>query len=276
MSTGDIAELLGISRSTVCRVLRNLKKPAANEVPKSIVALMDATYWNDHFGVVVAKDNLTGRVLWHKFIYRKERVADYIEGVRWLEEERHVEVLCVVSDGLRGLRERLSPRLFQHCQFHQILTVRERITSRPKLEAAKEFYDLVNFMPRTDRASFEGLLGEWEAKWKKVARKRGFGADGKRHYVNKNLRSAWLGVKRNMPYLWTFEEHYGLGIPNTNNAIEALFKDVKRKLGLHCGLSRERLEAMVSSFLNSHSPSRTRAGGQIRSPFDTTAENQPG
>ena len=87
---------------------------------------MDATYWNDHFGVVVAKDNLTGRVLWHKFIYRKEMVEDYIEGVRWLEEVRHAEVLCVVSDGLRGLRDRLSPRLFQHCQFHQIKSVRER------------------------------------------------------------------------------------------------------------------------------------------------------
>ena len=231
--------------------------------------MMDASYWGDNFGVVVAKDNLTGRVLWHKFIDRKERVEDYVEGVRWLEEECHAKVLCVVSDGLRGLKERLSPRLFQHCQFHQILTVRERITSRPKLEAAKEFYDLVNFMPRTDRASFEGLLGEWEAKWKKVARKRGRGADGKMHYVNKNLRSAWLGVKKNMPYLWTFEEHYGLGIPNTNNAIEALFSDMKQKLRLHRGLSMERRKLLISRLLIAHSPYRTGAGGEIRSGNDT-------
>ena len=230
---------------------------------------MDASYWGDDFGVVVAKDNLTGRVLWHKFIDRKERVEDYIEGVRWLEEARHAEVLCVVSDGLRGLKERLSPRLFQHCQFHQILTVRERITSRPKPEAAKEFYDLVNFMPRTDRASFEGLLGEWEAKWKKVARKRGRGAGGKMHYVNKNLRSAWLGVKKNMPYLWTFEEHNGLGIPNTNNAIEALFSDMKQKLRLHRGLSMERRKLLISRLLIAHSPYRTGAGGEIRSGNDT-------
>jgi len=269
LGTRDIAEFLDISRSTVCRVLRKLKKPAGNEVPKSVVALMDASYWGDNFGVVVAKDNLTGRVLWHKFIDRKERVEDYVEGVRWLEEECHAKVLCVVSDGLRGLKERLSPRLFQHCQFHQILTIRERITSRPKLEAAKEFYDLVNFMPRTDRASFEGLLGEWETKWKKVARKRGLGADGKMHYVNKNLRSAWLGVRKNMPYLWTFEEHYGLGIPNTNNAIEALFSDMKQKLRLHRGLSMERRKLLISRLLIAHSPYRTGAGGEIRSPFDT-------
>ena len=89
------------------------------------------------------------------------------------------------------------------------------------------------------------------------------------HYVNKNLRSAWLGVKKNMPYLWTFEEHYGLGIPNTNNAIEALFSDMKQKLRLHRGLSMERRKLLISRLLIAHSPYRTGAGGEIRSGNDT-------
>ena len=243
--------------------------PSGFDAPKSIVALMDTTYWGRKFGVVTIKDHLSGHVLWRKFIDRKERIEDYVEGVRWLEEKRHVTVVGVVSDGLRGLKERLSPRLFQLCQFHQIKSVKRKLTSKPKLEASREFLDLVRFMTKTDKASFTGLLGEWEAKWKDFLGERSIGPDGKSHYAHKRLRSAYLSVKRNMPSLWTFEDHYGSGIPNTNNGIESLFTEVKRILRLHKGLSMSRRKLLISGLLNAHSPYRTGAGDEIGSKNDT-------
>ena len=130
---------------------------------------MDATYWGWNFGVVTIKDHLSGRVVWFKFIDRKEKIEDYTEGVRWLENKQ-VEILGVVSDGLRGLRERLSRYKFQYCQFHQVKTVKHWLTSRPKLEASRELLDIVYFMTKTDKASFVGLFSEWESKWKDFLR----------------------------------------------------------------------------------------------------------
>jgi len=42
---------------------------------------MDTTYWGRNFGVVIMKDSRTGKILWRKFIFRKETLADYKEGV---------------------------------------------------------------------------------------------------------------------------------------------------------------------------------------------------
>ena len=33
-----------------------------------------------------------------------------------------------------------------------------------------------------------------------------------------------------MPYLWTWYDNIDIGIPNTNNAIEGMFSDLKNKL----------------------------------------------
>jgi hypothetical protein len=51
---------------------------------KSVVVLMDATYWCWNFGVVVFKDFRTKKNLWHKYIRKKETLSDYAEGVDWL------------------------------------------------------------------------------------------------------------------------------------------------------------------------------------------------
>ncbi len=210
---------------------------------------MDATYWGRNFGVVAIKDSVKGNIVWSKFISRKERVGDYVEGVEWLEKNGF-EIACVVSDGLRGLRERLSRYPFQYCQFHQVKRVRHWLTGRPKLEASRELLDLTYFMVHTDRASFEGLFGEWENKWRKFLEERTSHADGKTRYAHKNLRSACHSIRRNMRFLWTFEELYGIGIPNTNNGMESVFAGLKSVLRLHKGMSVTTRKAMVLEYFS--------------------------
>ena len=48
-----------------------------------------------------------------------------------------------------------------------------------------------------------------------------------------------------MRFLWTFEELYGLGIPNTNNGIESVFTDLKSILRLHKGISMNTRKTMI-------------------------------
>lgn len=211
--------------------------------------MMDATYWGRNFGVVVIRDHFSGRVVWHRFIAGKERTCDYEEGIRELER-RGSEILCVVADGLKWLRERLGGRPFQLCQFHQVQSVRMRLTSRPKLQAAAELLELSRKIFLADRGSFERMLGEWHGRWADFLFERSTDADGRTSYTHRRLRSAYLSLRRNLPWLWTFREA-GPDIPNTNNEMEALFSWVKGKLRVHRGMSAERRKFLISELFSS-------------------------
>ena len=63
---------------------------------------MDATYWGRRFGVVIMKDHISGRVLWYKFIDKKETIADNRESISYLELHKY-NILGIVSDDLKGL-----------------------------------------------------------------------------------------------------------------------------------------------------------------------------
>lgn len=215
--------------------------------------MLDTSYWGREFVVVAIKDSISGRFLWSKFITRKERVEDYIEGIRHLVS-KGFQIAGVVSDGLRGLREALASYNFQHCQFHQVKTIKHWLTSHPKLDASRELLRLAYFMRKTDKASFVGLFNEWEAKWTPFLKERSISADGRSRYVHKNLRSAYHSLKRNMRYLWTFEDCWGQGIPNTNNGIEAAFGDLKSLLRRHKGISIDRRKALILEYFSGHNP----------------------
>jgi len=199
------------------------------------------------------KDYVKGDVLWHKFITGKETLADYKEGVTYLEE-RGFDIKCIVSDGLRGLREMFPSYKFQLCQFHQLMTVKTKLTLHPKIEALQELLTLARTLCHTDKETFVGALDAWHAKWEGFIKERAAGKDGKTHYVHKNTRSAYLSLRRNMPWLWTWYDNPELGIPNTNNALEALNSDLKAKLNLHKGMTLERRKIFIQSFLNAHKP----------------------
>ena len=89
LTVRQIATQLKVNERTIYRHLAKCDKATArNNAPGSVIAMMDTSYWGWNFGVVAIKDHISGEVLWHKFINRKERVDDYVEGVRALEIER--------------------------------------------------------------------------------------------------------------------------------------------------------------------------------------------
>ena len=104
-------------------------------------------------------------------------------------------------------------------------------------------------LARTDRESFEGLFGEWCVRWESYLKERAIDPlTGRSHYVHKRLRSAYLSLRRNLPLLFTWYEHLGMGIPNTTNLIDGHFSELKRMLRSHNGLSRERRDKLVVGF----------------------------
>ena len=200
------------------------------------------------FGVVVFKDARTGKVLWRKFIRQKETLADYQEGIGWLEKHRFV-IEGVVCDGLRGMFQMLGKYLVQKCQFHQVKIVQKYLTRRPDLPASRELLELVRLMVHTDKESFVGAFEEWCERWADFLKERSRDpSTGKSHYTHRKLRSAYLSIKRNMPYLWTWYDHRGMDIPNTNNALEGMFTDLKSKLRNHNSLTKERRMKFIDEY----------------------------
>jgi hypothetical protein len=120
---------------------------------------MDTTYWGRNFGVVVFKDRHTKRVLWRKFV-RYETLADYQEGIAWLESH-NFKIEGIVCDGLRGVFWLLSRYRVQMCQYHPLRIVQRYLTRSPELTASIELLSIVNMLSSTDKESFVGSFHRW-------------------------------------------------------------------------------------------------------------------
>jgi len=208
---------------------------------------MDTTYWGRNFGVLVFKDAERKKILWRKFV-RYEAVADYLEGIEWLEQNGF-KIQCIVCDGLRGLFSLSAKYKVQMCQYHQIKIAQRYLTLQPDLEASKELFAIVKMLTHTDKESFIGLFDDWTKKWDSFLKERTIDKKTKKsRYIHKKLRSAYLSLKRNMPYLWTFYDYPQLNIPNTNNGLEGQFTDLKSKLRNHNGLSKKHRQLFIDEY----------------------------
>ena len=248
----QLAAKYGVSSKTISRDLEGMRHVQKISKDKEVTIQMDTTYWGRDFGLMVIKDALRKKILWRKYVTH-ETIADYVEGVRWLKS-KGFRIYGAVIDGMRGLAQAL-PFPVQLCQFHQMLMVRRYLTQEPELDASRELLGLVNNITNMDKESFAGAFGEWYDRNKDVVNERVHDRRIKRKtppYMRPRLRSAYLSIKRNMPLLWTFYDHLELGIPNTNNGLEGIFSDIKTKLRVHSGISREHRKKLIDEYLMRH------------------------
>ena len=136
----------------------------------------------------------------------------------------------------------------QYCNFHQVKTIRTYLTKKPKMQASKELWLLTLMLCNTDKESFTGGLNDWYIKWDEFLNERKIDKKGKKRYVHKKLRSAYRSLKTNLPWLFTWYNHLSLNMPNTTNAIDGHFADLKNKLRNHNGLSLERKKKFIDEF----------------------------
>jgi hypothetical protein len=242
-----------VSERTIRRDLTGMRFVHSISKYKDVTVQLDTTYWGRHFGLMVIKDALRNKILWHKYV-RNETIAQYIEGISWLKSQGF-KIYGAVIDGMRGLAQALYPIPVQMCQFHQILIIRRYLTQEPDLEASVQLLDLVKSITRMDKESFIGAFNEWYEKYKDVLNERVHDKRIKRNmppYMRPRLRSAYLSLRRNMPLLWTFYDHPETGLPNTNNGIEGLFSDLKGKLRVHRGISKDNRKKLLDEYILRH------------------------
>lgn len=194
------------------------------------------------------KDSLTKENLL-KYYVKTETNALYVQGINELKS-MGFQIVAIVCDGRKGLIQSFDDIPVQMCQFHQSAIIRRYLTKKPKLKAAQELMEVTDLMKQTDKESFVGALQLWFDKWEQFLNERTTNPiTGKSFYTHKRLRSAYRSLKNNLPWLFTWYDNIELNIPNTTNAIDGHFADLKNKLRNHNGLSKQRKMKFIDGFL---------------------------
>ena len=244
----QLAHKNNCSVKTIQRRLDQVKIVPTEKTGRVVVVLMDTTYWGRGFGVMLFKDAYTKENLL-KYYVKTETNALYMEGIEELKR-RGFTIAAIVCDGRKGLIQSFKGIPVQMCQFHQAAIIRRYLTRKPKLKAAQELMDVVDLMKQTDKESVVGALGLWFEKWKSFLNERTVNpTTNKSFYTHKRLRSAYRSLKNNLPWLFTWYDNRELQIPNTTNAIDGHFADLKNKLRNHNGLSMKRKMKFIDGFL---------------------------
>jgi hypothetical protein len=207
---------------------------------------MDTTYFGRKLGVMVFKDSFTGQILFKQYV-KQETNALYLKGIEEIAR-RGIKIQSIVCDGRKGLLQLFGNIPIQMCNFHQVAIVRRYLTKKPKMQASKELWELALLLKQTDKESFTGGLNDWYIKWSIFLNERKIDSAGKNRYIHKKLRSAYRSLKTNLPWLFTWYDYMDLKIPNTTNAIDGHFSDLKNKLRNHNGLSEERKKKFIDEF----------------------------
>ena len=243
----QLAAKYGCSVKTIQRKIDDVKAHRYTTFPCVANLLMDTTYFGKKFGVMVFKDSISGQILYKQYV-KTETNKFYLAGVEEIAK-RGIKIQSIICDGRKGLLQLFTGISVQMCNFHQVAIIRKYLTKNPKMQASKELWEHVLLLTRTDKESFVGGLVAWHIKWKAFLNERKIDAAGKNRYVHKELRSAYRSLVTNLPWLFTWYDNMHLKIPNTTNAIDGHFADLKNKLRKHNGLSELRKKKFIDEFL---------------------------
>ena len=201
-------------------------------------------------GVILLRGAIKGVNLWWCFV-TTESVDTYLYGIRQLQSQGW-QILGLVCDGKNlSLGEKLNIPV-QMCHFHQQRITKRYLTSKPKLEAAIQLKQLSDLLTKLDEQTFIYLLDSWYQRWDEFLKEKTINPEtGRKCFTHKKLRSAYFSLRRNLPFLFTFEHMRKLRInyPNTNNSTEGYFSDLKKKINLHQGLKLHRKIKLIQQIL---------------------------
>lgn len=138
----------------------------------------------------------------------------------------------------------------QMCHFHQLKIVIKYLTRRPRTDAGKELRSLALTLKNTHEKEFTKKLLAWEKKWYNFYTEK-TQVLGTKHwyYTHKSVRSAYMSLKKHLPYLFTYQKYSELNIPNTTNTINGYFASLKKKVAAHHGLRKNRRYKVICELL---------------------------
>jgi hypothetical protein len=227
----QLAEQYERSHVWIRKQLDTIAVLASDTVPQLTVVIADTTFWGRRYGVCVFRSaGLKKNIWWHEV--SSELMAHYYYAKKILEE-RGWSFTAAVVDGRRGLFNVFKGIPVQMCQFHQIKIVIRYITTRPKTDAGKELLALALTLTKADEKTFTESLNAWFTKWESFINEMTVSTflSGKTtsYHTHKGVYSAYRSLKRNLPYLFTYQKYPELHIPNTTNDLDGSFSALEKE-----------------------------------------------
>lgn len=231
--------------------------PSIIQKPRIVAVIMDVTYFDD-WGMMVVIDPYADHskgentVLYHAVLSGTERTVDYEVATDTIESMGY-NIIAVTIDGRRGVRAMLEARgiLVQHCQFHQLMTITQCLTKRPRLIQNIELRAVTLTLTKTDETTFEVALVKWYERHGEWLKQRD-PVTGK--YAHERTRRAYFSLRRNLPYLFMYQadsiKESSIKVANTTSPLDGRFGVWKDKLIQHRGCSKRRTITILCSFFS--------------------------
>lgn len=241
-------ERYGRGRNWVKKTLDNSKVRKSPEVlPQEIICIFDATHIGENILLAAREPNLKVNLAWS---WIESENKEVYAGLKGNIESRGFRFRGVVLDGRTGI-----PRVFegipvQICQFHQLKIIQRKLTLRPETEAGQTLLSIGLSIAKKDEATLSRELDNWFKKWGHFINERTYTLGTKRwRYTHRRVRSAYASLKRNLPYLYTYQKYPELNIPNTTNSLDGYWSRLKNLLSAHRGKTKERMKKIATEIL---------------------------
>ena len=215
--------------------------------PQPVVCVFDATKIYGELLLAARAPRLGSNLGWAWIPSETKRAY---AGLRRFVEEKGFTITAVVLDGRTGIPSVFSDMPVQICQFHQLQIVRRTLTLRPETEAGKDLLRMVFTLAKSTEKEFTHLLQEWFAHHETFINEKTHIAGSKRwHYTHTRARSVYRSLLKNLPYLFTYQKHPLLCIPNTTNSLDGFWSRLKNLLSAHRGKTNDRVKKIVTEIL---------------------------
>jgi hypothetical protein len=196
-----------------------------------VVCIFDATHLGEETLLAAREPNLKVNLGWE---WIPSETKESYSLLRSSIESRGFHLTAVVLDGRTGI-----PRVFeglpvQICQFHQLQIVRRKLTLRPETEAGQTLLSIGFSIAKKNEATLAHDLAEWFKTYGDFINERSYTLGTKRwRYTHRRARSAYNSLKRNLPFLYTYQKYPELKIPNTTNSLDGYWSRLKNLLSAH-------------------------------------------
>ena len=238
MNMSELANEYKFSERAIRRKLDLYDPPEIIPTEASVIAI-DVTYFGRSWGILTVINVHNGKPLYCEPTAGYETVWDYERAIEKLHEYG-VYPKAAIVDGKSGVIKMLEKYgiKVQFCQFHQLKIITQCLTRKPILPPNIQLRSIALTLSHSDRERFATMVYGWKLRYEVWLREKNYTENGKWGYVHKMTRRAIGSVISNLPYLFTYKEYPELNIPNTNNKIEGLHSELKRRLNNHRGLKK--------------------------------------
>lgn len=244
----DLTEKFGKGKDTIRKILDRVEtRPSVALPPQAVVCIFDATHLGEDTLLAARALTLKSNLGW---AWIESETKEAYALLRANLKSRGFALSAVVLDGRTGIPRVFSDIPVQICQFHQLQIVRRKLTLRPETEAGQDLLSLVFTIAGSTEEIFGRALSVWHATYGDFINERTNTLGTKRRrYKHQRVRSAYLSLKRNLPFLFTYQKYPHLNIPNTTNSLDGYWSRVKNLLAAHRGKSKERIRKIVTEIM---------------------------